>query len=234
MDSDDDEEEKKVDTMEPVRIAPSKKTGLISAEEMRREERERLREKKRREKEARKDKKQSKEETVYRDKRGRRLETLESFIRQTEGGGKSKELEDLAWGQGKVQKQKEKEALAMLKSLRNAPFARDVNDPELDDLFKDRDRFEDPMAQFLSGKKKKGKKRKRGDAVGSDEDIERARVERPLYCGPPGPANRFNIPPGFRWDGVDRTNGQEAWLFKITAGKAADESESYKWRTQDM
>ena len=46
--------------------------------------------------------------------------------------------------------------------------------------------------------------------------------------------NRFGIQPGYRWDGVDRSNGYEkAWFARVNKSKATAE-ESYKWSVEDM
>jgi len=58
---------------------------------------------------------------------------------------------------------------------------------------------EDPMARFLK--------------KSSPED-DLTLTGKPKYKGKAPAPNRFQLPPGYRWDGVDRSNGFEARLLK--------------------
>ena len=57
--------------------------------------------------------------------------------------------------------------------------------------------------------------------------------ELPTYKGS-YPPNRFNIRPGYRWDGVDRSSGFEKSFYAKQADRRATSDHAFKWSTEDM
>eukprot|EP00002_Diphylleia_rotans_P013207 TRINITY_DN2572_c0_g1_i3.p1 TRINITY_DN2572_c0_g1~~TRINITY_DN2572_c0_g1_i3.p1 ORF type:complete len:435 (+),score=113.73 TRINITY_DN2572_c0_g1_i3:45-1349(+) len=158
-------------------------------------------------------------ETVYRDKKGRRLEMLEQMMKQ-EKGDYSKTSGQLKWGKEAVQ-EKEKEAMRQrIKEEKFKPLAVYADDEEWNDHQKDRLRWDDPMREFVQEAKERENKAGNQPA-------------KPKYKGA-FPPNRFNIRPGYRWDGIDRSNGYEGDFFKKSSERKALAEMSYKWRSEDL
>ena len=97
-------------------------------------------------------------------------------------------------------------------------LTRTVDDRDREDLLKEREREDDPMAEYMKKKKEKihGKSRR-----------------FPQYKGPQPPPNRYGITPGYRWDGVDRSNGFEKKLLTQGAAKKAEEEEWNRWASYE-
>ncbi|PVD27610.1 hypothetical protein C0Q70_12774 [Pomacea canaliculata] len=158
--------------------------------------------------------------TVFRDKSGRKRD-LAAEKEKDEEEAKRKSAMDQKykeWGQGLKQKEMQEQVMQTYLHEMAKPLARYKDDEDLDRMMRDLDREGDPMAAFL---KKKKTKEESGNG-------------RPQYKGPAPPPNRFGIMPGYRWDGVNRSNGFEKQLFSKLADKKSIQEEAYKWSTEDM
>lgn len=132
------------------------------------------------------------------------------------------------WGRGVKQTKQSQEQIADRAHESNKPLARYENDEDRDRLLKDRELAEDPMLDYIR-RKKQIREAKR--ALERNETVH----VFPKYSGPAvAPQNRFLIPPGYRWDGVDRSNGFEAKLMTKQNESVANQEEAYRWSTADM
>jgi len=157
------------------------------------------------------------QETVYRDASGRKIDAKAEraeaarFKRERE----EREAKKMEWGKGLVQKDEEEKRRQEIEKQKSTAFARRADDKELNEELKAKELWNDPAAAFLSKKKSKGPR-------------------KPEYNGPPPPPNRFGIKPGYRWDGVDRSNGFEKKLFQSINNRTRQTTEYYAWSVDDM
>lgn len=166
-------------------------------------------------------------DTVYRDKKGRKLDMLSEFMRQqalAEGKKVAIQQAQFEWGLGAVQKKDHEEAQKELVELADEPFARMANDPKLEKIRKGVIRDGDPMADYFVKKQEK-------TVPGSTTT---SRTGKPLYKGPNPTPNRFGIRPGYRWDAVDRSNGFEQKALTKLNEKSAFKEDEYKWSVSDL
>ncbi|XP_051896036.1 BUD13 homolog [Pristis pectinata] len=159
--------------------------------------------------------------TVFRDKLGKKRdldqERLEQKKKEEE---KAAKLEKYAqWGKGVAQKEQQRQNIEDALHEMQKPLARHIDDEDLDRLLRERERDGDPMAGLIRKRKEKEAKNKN---------------EKPRYNGPAPPPNRFNLYPGYRWDGVDRSNGFEKKRYARLADKKAVQEIAYKWSVEDM
>ncbi|XP_040563562.1 uncharacterized protein [Lepeophtheirus salmonis] len=101
------------------------------------------------------------------------------------------------------------------------PLARSKDDKDLDEYLRNIERDEDPMLKYIRKKKVKIVEKNGGP-------------QYPKYKGPTPFPNRFQILPGYRWDGVDRSNGFEKKLVEAANSKKARSEDALKWSQEDM
>ncbi|KAG5283888.1 hypothetical protein AALO_G00020680 [Alosa alosa] len=194
--------------------------GLVSVETLRKEQEE-IR---RREKHNKPLEEESRNaQTVFRDKSGRKRDIDAERQEQSRKAGEKAEKDEkyTQWGKGLAQGQMQQQNVEDALREAQKPLARHRDDEDLDRMLREQERDGDPMAALLRKKKAKENKLK-------------GIKEKPRYRGPAPPPNRFNIMPGYRWDGVDRSNGFEQKRYNRMADKKAVQDMAYKWSVEDM
>ena len=159
-------------------------------------------------------------ETVYRDhKSGKKIDVkFEELKKRREEEKRLQENEKYAtWGKGVTQEDNYQKQLQNDLREMEKPLARYKNDEDLDLMLKEQDRAGDPMLKFLTKNKSKQQK-----------------SNKPRYNGPAPAPNRFNIQPGYRYDGVDRSNGFEKKRFMEMSKRKSLKEDAYKWSVEDM
>ena len=124
------------------------------------------------------------------------------------------ELAHSQWNRGMKQVKDTKAKMESDLHEMGKSFARSSDDKDMNDALKEVMREEDPMFEYMMKKK-------------PQKNI------MPTYQGS-FPPNRFNIRPGYRWDGVDRSNGFEKEWFEKRNNKRAENDDSYKYCSADM
>lgn len=163
-------------------------------------------------------------EVVRRDRKtGRRRDMEAELERDRQKEEKDRERKAIydRWGKGVKQveehvKRREEDQVEMSK-----PVARYAGDADLEDYLRKQERDGDPMLAYMREKERERK-------IGSGQVM-----VMPKYQGSYA-LNRFNIAPGYRWDGVDRSNGYEKKYFDVQSRKKAGEEEAYRYSTEDM
>jgi pre-mRNA-splicing factor CWC26 len=178
------------------------------------------------------------QDTVYRDRKGKKLDMLNEFMRQQavrEGKEFKIEKATTEWGKGTVQKLEVEALRQELLDVASEPFARTIDNPRMEAMRKEVIRDGDPMALYFAKKKEKELEDEKSRAGSHEDGVESVLVpKKPSYKGPIGAPNRFRIMPGYRWDGIDRGNKYEHKILTKANDRTALKEDEYRWSVSDM
>lgn len=160
-------------------------------------------------------KKVGNDETAYRDATGRRIDiSMKRAEARREAEAKAlKEKEEKEAAKGDVQRKESARRREELEDAKFMPLTRTADDEDMNKELKERDRWNDPAAMFMSEEKRKGRKSS----------------NKKMYTGASAP-NRYGIRPGHKWDGVDRGNGWESERFKAINRKVRNKDLDFAWQ----
>ncbi|PGH00849.1 hypothetical protein AJ80_09101 [Polytolypa hystricis UAMH7299] len=158
-------------------------------------------------------------ETIYRDASGRVINVAmkRAELRKEAEAKAAAEAAEREALTGDVQRRERERRKEELEEAKFIPFARGVEDEDMNRELRERTRWNDPALGFLT--EKKG-----GGGGGGGEKGGGKRV----YQGS-APPNRYGIRPGYRWDGVDRSNGFEGEWFAARNKREMNRGLEYQW-----
>lgn len=159
---------------------------------------------------------------VVRDRRGRNKDFEKDVEKEREKAEfeKARKKDYDRWGKGLKQIEDIEKRYQEHVHEASKPLARMADDEDLQNHLRNQERIDDPMLEYFRRKKQ-------------DDNKKKGVEEKPKYQGQ-FPDNRFNIRPGYRWDGVDRSNGYEKKYFGMVNSKKSLEEEAYRYSTEDM
>ena len=216
---DEDDDVPMIDDSDVVKMSDGTYAGLQSAAAVTAQLKLRQREE---QKEFERHRKTAKEaETVYRDATGRRIDISmkRAEARRLAAEAEEKERQKTEALKGDVQMQEAKRRREQLEDAKVMSFARGADDENMNQELKEKERWNDPMMQFIAEKKQ-------------TEGVKKGNKRRPVYPGA-APPNRYGIKPGYRWDGVDRGNGFEQERFKAINRKERSKGLEYSWQMDE-
>lgn len=168
--------------------------------------------------------------TVYRSKDGHKISREEWAENQQKK--RKKRLADypeqeLEWGGGIKQKANAEAEKIELERVAAQPFARYEPDARYMEELKGKQHWNDPMREFEEDDEEQGKQH---NSVAAEAEPPKKKPKCPHAPW----ANRFNIAPGYRWDGKVRGNGYETKWLETKNQRAFDKAEAWKYGMEEM